>query len=352
MRKDEIIELLESLRLPEIPEKKDVGSPKVEEGKEVVDINTFINDPVLYGLNEPFLIYDNNNETIISRTAKGINDGKLNPFEVNWMAVTLYRTDYERLLLERIDSVFIKDVAQAIDDEDARHISEDGYYTNIVSSFYGTGQKNNLSFSYNRDNWHNDDEAVSASVIAEGILDQRIKAENYNKKLEVHKKNLKSKIVDNMDSGNFGIGNNSKFSKDIDDAIPKGIEESNELTQSREECEKWKRKYEEILSFKIDQPEVAYNGLTKNECFSKAKMGLLIYTVASITDGPIPVKSNLAHIISAITGFEEISVGREIAKAGFRKEDIEAVAELFQEAMPHFANEIRKQVIRNSKSKK
>ena len=81
-------------------------------------------------------------------------------------------------------------------------------------------------------------------------------------------------------------------------------------------------------------------------------MGLLIYTIASLKDGPTPVKTKLVSIISAIGGWETTSVGTEIRKAGFNKSDIDAVAKLFEDAMPNFASEIKKQIPRRPKSKK
>ena len=97
--------------------------------------------------------------------------------------------------------------------------------------------------------------------------------------------------------------------------------------------------------------EIAFKGAS-NKCFTKAQMCLLIYTVASIKDGPIPVKKKLVPIITAISGYEETSVDSEIRKGGFRKNDIETVARIFEEAMPNLAAEIRKQVERKPTPKK
>ncbi len=98
-------------------------------------------------------------------------------------------------------------------------------------------------------------------------------------------------------------------------------------------------------------PEKAFSA-TGNECFTKAKMGLLIYTIASLTDGPTPTKSQLVSIISTIGGWEKTSVNSEMKKAGFKQEDIDAVAKVFESAMPKFASEIRKQIPRRGRSKK
>lgn len=112
-------------------------------------------------------------------------------------------------------------------------------------------------------------------------------------------------------------------------------------------------KENESLKQKIEEKEseIAFNG-TGKECFTKAKMWLLIHTIASITDGPIPIKARFPQIISAIGGWEETSVNAETKKAGFNKSDIEAVAKVFEKSMPNFAAEIRKQSPRPKKTKK
>lgn len=99
------------------------------------------------------------------------------------------------------------------------------------------------------------------------------------------------------------------------------------------------------------EPEKAFNA-TGNGCFTKAKMGLLIYTIASLKDGPTPIKARLVSIISAIGGWESTSVGAEMKKAGFNQNDIDAVAKLFEDVMPNFASEIKKQIPRRTNTKK
>ena len=304
-----------------------------------------LNDPSIYGPQIPFLIYDENKETIISRTTKGINEGKLNPFEVDWGEVTLYETNFVRDLLEGIDTNYVKDVAQAIDDEDKRHFREDGQYTNIASEYYGTGQGIAFFYSYMRDNWQNDSEYVSAGTIAEGILEKRKKAEAYrqkiNEKTGEQATEMKRHIVEIIDEPESHLHVNLKESF-IDQSL---FEENKSL---KKECDELKRKYEEAIA---KEPEKAFTA-TGNECFTKAKMGLLIYTIASITDGPTPTKTQLVPIISSIGGWEETSVNSEMKKAGFNQKDIDSVAKVFEFAMPQFASEIRKQIRRKGKEKK
>jgi len=203
-----------------------------------------LNDPSLYSPQIPFLIYDENKETIISRTAKGINERKLNPFEVDWAEVTLYETNFVRDLLEDIDSNFIMDVAQAIDDEDKRHAREDGQYTNIASDYYGTGQGIAFFYSYMRDNWQNDSEYVSAGTIAEGILDKRKKAEEYKKKMEPPKNGLIAQTI-------FGPAPTvPAFDSDTEELLGQidEKEEVNQLAREKATLEKSNRELQEMVN--------------------------------------------------------------------------------------------------------
>jgi hypothetical protein len=203
-----------------------------------------LNDPSIYSPQVPFLIYDENKETIISRTAKGINERKLNPFEVDWAEVTLYETNFVRDLLEDIDSNFIMDVAQAIDDEDKRHAREDGQYTNIASDYYGTGQGIAFFYSYMRDNWQNDSEYVSAGTIAEGILDKRKKAEEYKKKMEPPKNGLIAQTI-------FGPAPTvPAFDSDTEELLGQidEKEEVNQLAREKATLEKSNRELQEMVN--------------------------------------------------------------------------------------------------------
>lgn len=187
-------------------------NPKEEENKEGINRSLY-NDPSIYAPLVPFLIYDENNETIISRTAKGINEGKLNPYEVDWMEVTLYECMFVKPLLGSINSEFIIDVAQAIDDEENMHTREDGQYTQVSSDYYGTGQGDAAFHSHTIDNWDETTAFVSAVSIAESILDKRKKAEEYRKK--INKKTigqssyLKNQHEESLEVGKGGTNNNN-----------------------------------------------------------------------------------------------------------------------------------------------
>lgn len=327
------------MRLPEEPAKPEEVKPQVEEKAE--DENTSspinrLNDPSIYGPQVPFLIYDENKETIISRTAKGINEGKLNPYEINWMEVTLYETNFVRDLLEVIDSVFIKDVAQAIDDEDKRHAREDGQFTDITSDFYGTGQGSAVFYSYMRDNWQNDSEYVSAVTIAEGILDKRNKAEEYRKKINEKKSNqtpeLKKHIVEIIDEPESHLHVNMK-----DNIIDQSIED--EINTLKKECEEWKKKYEEAIT---KEPEKAFNAQTGNPCFTNRQMGILLTAVGRITekDNP-PGKTTLGEVVEKISGYKATTASTNM-RGTMPKADINAVVTAIESKFPNLAAEVSK----------
>ena len=158
------------------------------------------------------------------------------------------------------------------------------------------------------------------------------------------------------------------------------IKAQNEIDQLRIKCYEWKQKYEEAFKKEAEiikaqseiinlrkerdelmrkcemapdkEPEVAFNAVTRNKCFTKAKMGLLIYTIASITDGPLPKKADLVPIISEIGGWQDTSVSSEMKKAGFSQNDINHVASLFENAMPTFADKIKNLTARKKNEKK
>lgn len=120
---------------------------------------------------------------------------------------------------------------------------------------------------------------------------------------------------------------------------------------SQSEFEELERKYQALLAEFDSKPEEAFNPSTKNRCFSKNQIGLLVYTIATIKDGPIPTKTDLVPIISSICGSEIPSTDIAMRYAGFRKADIEYVATVFENAMPKFADEIRKLPERKPKEK-
>lgn len=180
---EEMIDYVESLRLTDRSLKKIIEESKRERDEKYAKTNR-LNDPQIYPYQIPFLRYDENNETIISRTAKGINEGKLNPYKVNWMEVTLYFLNFVTDLLEKINPEFLMDVAQAIDDEEARHVREDGQYTCVHSNYYGTGRGSDSFYSCTRDNLNDEEKDILASHIAEGILKNRNNADKFQKKME------------------------------------------------------------------------------------------------------------------------------------------------------------------------
>lgn len=338
-RSHDLFDFLESMRLPEEPVKYEVFLPQNVDKKGDVKLTSPIdrlNDPSIYCAQIPFLIYDENRETIISRTVKGINDGNKNPYEVDWEEVTLYETNFVRELLEGIDSKYIMDVAQAIDDEEKRHAREDGQYTNISSDFYGTGQGNAFFYSYLRDNWQNDSDYVSAETLAEGILEKRNKAEAFRKK----NKNdtggqiteVKRHTVEIFDDPESHL--HVKMKENIIDQSM--FEENNAL---RKECNEWKKKYEENLEKK---PEKAFNTQTGRRCFTNRQMGILLTAVGRITekDNP-PGKTTLGDIVERIAGYMPTTAGTNM-KGKIPSVDTETVAAAIESKFPNLAAEVRK----------
>lgn len=232
---------LESLRLPE-EIAKEAEEPKEEKWRKT---NMFSNDPKLYGNQVPFLLYDEDYLTIIDRTAKAVNEGKVNPFTTNWMEVTLYETEFVRQLLEHISSEFIMDVAEAIDDEDATHQREDGQITVISSEQYGTGQKSSFRYSYSRDNWSSNDNYLSAKSIAEGILEKRKKAEAFLKKLD--QRNGKTTIL-SEDNTSAVIPPFNADAEMFEEQIVKLKAEVNQLAREKATLEKSNRELQEMVN--------------------------------------------------------------------------------------------------------
>ncbi len=313
----DLIDYLETMRLTEETNKISEDSTYDEENEEVVDVVTSLNSPQIYGPNIPFLLYDKNNETIISRTAKGINEGNLNPYEVEWMEVTLYETMFVKQLLESIKSEFIMDVAQAIDDEEKIHEREDGQYTIVSSDFYGTGQGSNNFYSHSLNNRVDEIESIPSIVIAEGIIEKRKKAEAFKIKLET----LKGRSINETEGTGEKIDNNQKETK-----------------QLLEECEKWKRKYEEANT---KEPEKAFNAQTGSPCLTNTQMGILMLAVGIMTEQPAPAKTTIGEVVENICGYKATSVNQNM-KGAHREADKEAVAKAIESKFPNLAAKIRK----------
>lgn len=315
MNKTEIIELLDSLRLPEEPAKDNAEvSDNTKENKETENLDYFLNDPAFYGDGVPYLKYDSNDETIISRTARRINAGVLNPFEVNWMDVTIYLSDFVRKLLELIESVFVMDVAQAIEDEENRHNREDGYYTDVISYSFGTGQRNAHCYTYTHNNYSDDCEYISPISIATEILETRSKAEAYKKKVELHKSKKETETLQEISNA-----------QEI-------------IEQLQKERDEWKRKYEEAPE---KEPEVAFNYKRKTPCFTSSQMGIFITGVAILTEENPPGKTTFGKIVERIAGYSATTASENM-KGEFSKRDTEIVANAIEDKLPTLAAKIRK----------
>ena len=363
--RQELIDHLESMRLKEEPVKVTTVS-SIEETQKDVDAIPFMNNPDFYGAQVPFLLCDKNGETVISRTAKGINERKLNPFELNWMEITLYSTDFVRQLLENIESTFIKDVAQAIEDEYIRHGREDGQYTNITSDNYGTGQGNPAFYSYVRNNWEDNEDYVSAVTIANGILDKRQKAEEYKKKMEAPKNGLIAQtifgsaptvpeydsdiqeLLGQIDDLKEEVNQLAREKEDLESSLKnekeKAARELNERTKSmneqykKERREFWKKFNEQQH---INEPEKAYNVQTDAPCLTSTQMGILMEAVGMLTEEHAPGKTTLGLVVENISGYKMKTVNQNM-KGIHRDVDKEAVATAIETKFPKLAAKVRK----------
>lgn len=341
-RCQDLIAFLETMRLPvksgENTVKKE-GDEKKEGAENISAKPKSLNDPSIYGAQVPFLLYDENKETIISRTVKGINEGLLNPYEINWMDVTLYEAEFTKQLLEGIDSSFLKDVAQAIDDEERRHAREDGQFTIISSGYFGTGQGAPNFYSYSKDNWDNNEEDVSAVVLAENILDRRHKAEEYNRKLQLRSNNPDPEDDKVSLNSLRRVIRRENFRNDTIQQIRKANQDSDEIERLKLECEEWKAKYEEAVA---KEPEKAFNPQTGQPCFTSKQMGIFLTAVGRITekDNP-PGKTTLGEVLCNIAGYMPSSAKTNM-KGIISKADIEAVANAIENKFPNLAREVRK----------
>lgn len=337
-RCQDLLDYLETMRLPEESVKTEDVTPQVEEKTE--DDNSSnstdrLNDPSKYFENEPYLLYDGNKETIISRTAKGINEGKLNPYEVNWMEVTLYETNFIKPLLDSIHPELVMDVAQAIDDERARRASVDGQYTFVSSNSYGMGQRE-FNYFNTIDNRNNKYASIKVVSIAKGLLDQRNKAEAYRQKMQEkaggQRSESKRQILEIIDEPESHLHVNLTES-----IIAPSI--ADEIIALRKERDEWKKKYEEALA---NEPEEAFNVQNGNQCFTSRQMGILLTAVGRITEKENPPgRTTLGDVVEKIAGYKSTTASSNM-RGKMPEKDIEAVATAIESKFPNLAAEVRK----------
>lgn len=129
----------------------------------------------------PFPLKDEKGETVITRTAKAINNLTTNPFEVDWESVTLYDNNFTEELLELIDTELLDDVANAILDEEARREQFDAPCFEVSSDYYRRGDGAWYSYRYEV---INSGDYLNPVELANSIKEKRQKAEEYAKKAE------------------------------------------------------------------------------------------------------------------------------------------------------------------------
>lgn len=299
-----------------------------------------LNDPKNYERGVVFLINDKDGETIISLTAKDINEGRIIPFKTNWMLVTLYLIPFIRELLELIDSVFIDEVSQAIEDELNRHKCEDGRYTKVKSYYYGTGKIASCEHTYLLD-WNDYDISI-VKAISKEIIDNRKKTEAYQKKLEMLKEGKETqKHISPKDISSNSFIDTESLLQEIEDLkakVDKLTSENAELEKRNNELEKLNASLENLQEQK--EPEIAYNEKTGKKCFTSTQMGILMQAVGLKTEDPAPGKTTLGEVVEKISGYNAPSFTQNM-KGAHREADKEVVANAIESKFPNLAAKIR-----------
>ena len=296
------------------------GSSKEEGNKDGIDY-TYLNDPSRYEPQEPYELFDSKGETITYETAKGINERRLNPYEVDWMEVTLFDEDLVSRLLEKIDSELIMDVAQAIDDEESSFIREGGQYI-ITSHSYGTGQESAEQYSWVKDSSAN----VEAVSIAKEVLDARKKYDEYEEKMKNYRRgrNGHSELADADThlSEEMLLQEISALKGQINHLM----QDKDALKQKLENCE----------------PEKAFNAQTGNPCFTSRQMGILLTAVGRLTEKENPPgKTTLGDIVERISGYKSTTSSANM-RGTMPKADIDAVVAAIESKFPNLAAEVSK----------
>ena len=307
-----------------------------------------LNDPQRYPDGEPYLLVDANGETIISRTAKKINEGRISPYKIDMMEVTLYIFKFVRQLLEKIDTDYMIDVAQAIDDEVDSHEREDGPYTRITSLEYGTGKQTDFGYSYDRPNWGQYHESVDAIGISKRVLDKRQKEDTFLKKVKQRREEDANKALHET----YGNVITPWVRQSLIDSISQEKMTNEQENDAQKEISSLKRENEILLKRLADQeqqlqvqgesePEQAFNAQTGNPCFTSTQMGILLYAVGHLTEDKPPGKTTLGDIVEKISGYKATNAMQNL-KGMFRENDKNKVAEAIESKLPTLAAKVRR----------
>ncbi len=308
-----------------------------------------LNDPLKYKNGEPYLLYDDNGETIISRTAKGINDGSINPYVIDMATVTLHLTRFTNQLLELIDSDLIMDVAQAIHDNQAKYEAEQDPYITYKSEEYGTGKSIPFFYSRTVSIFNDEDDIANAFKLARAILDTRKKIENYNKKIREKKRKAK---------GSDDSEDKVKELKQKVEELEKKLKEAEELNKNRIiEMDKWHRAYLDSISDANKYNEQYENAQkecerlkAQNELLENISKGKRVFSVRQIaiigkalcTKAEVVPKNKkkIGKLLSDICGCSANTLG-SAQVTYFKQEEVDKVAEVVQVYMPELAEYIR-----------
>lgn len=166
----------------------------------------------------PFALKDGNGETIITRTAKAINNFTKNPFDIDWESVTLYDNNFTEELLELIDTELLDDVANAILDEETRREQFEAPCFEVSSYYFRRGDGAWYSYRYEV---INSADYLNPVELANSIKEKRQKAEE--RRHQKAKKDLQKR----MGWSSFEMDESIKLFSEIPASID--IEEINKM---------------------------------------------------------------------------------------------------------------------------
>lgn len=320
MHKDDIIDLLESLRIKE--EVSDTEKTICNENKTDGKYPNTLNDPSIHGFGVPFPIYDENGETIIDRTIKGINELKLNPFEIEWMEVILYDFYITEQLLEKIDSNLIMSVAQAIEIEENNQYIYPDNIIRISSCYYGTGQGSDCFYSqsYKSIEFEN----INATSIAERILNKRKNAEDYKRMISKIPESILAPEEPNMPFNEYNLLDEIKIL-------------NSEIEHLRKERDDWQKRVQTEMTVK----EEAFNVHNSSSCFTSRQMGILMLAVSYFTEEEPVAKTTIGQVVEKISGYKATTINQN-TRGKFKDSDKEAVAQAIENKFPKLAAKVRK----------
>ena len=306
MGKDGIIELLESLRLPEESQVRKVAG--IYEGqtitKERASQIDWMKETNNFDLNTISELVENIGKSIIEKkiVIKAIYDamratGEMYkiPYSVDGLLNDLYKKYDEngRGLWPSIDANELSPSLRSL-------------FRTKMDEYMADKQNNDESSSKNSDALLQQIEDLKAQV-------EELKQENASMKEQAEEK----------------------------------INKAEELDKKRvEEIDKWHSLYEsaidEINIYKPSPEAIAENPQTGLPCFTNKQWGIFIHAVAEITEAPQPpAKTSLGEVVENIAGYKKKTANQNL-KGSHSDKDKETVAKAIESKLPNLAAKIRK----------